>query len=412
MLIRLLRYLKGYVHIRVEGYSPERFLNLCGSHDILLWGIENKGGAYEMYVSVDGFRQLKPLVKKTGTRLAIDEKSGLPFFLHRYRKRKMFFIGIALCLGLMFFLSRFLWNIHIDGNYSRSTDVILTYLDATGVRHGIPKAKIDCEQIEADIRKEFDDIIWASAEIRGTRLILSVKENTDTDLNAQQKAEEQSDPTDLCAKADAVVTKIVTRSGVPAVKAGDAVKKGDLLVSGRIEVLDDAGEVAAYQYCAADSDIYGKTYYAYEDEFPMKHTVRTYTGAERKKAYAEVFDKIFSFGLGKVPYAHFDCITSETQLKLGESFYLPVRFGTYTYREYASGEESYSEKEARAIAGENLERYCEELKSRDIEIEKNEVKITVGAKTCRAEGRIEVIERIGVRAPTEILEVPEKEEEK
>lgn len=29
MLISFFRYLKGYVRIRLSGYSPERFLNLC-----------------------------------------------------------------------------------------------------------------------------------------------------------------------------------------------------------------------------------------------------------------------------------------------------------------------------------------------------------------------------------------------
>ena len=30
-------YLQGYVKIKVEGYSPERLLNLCNVHKILLW---------------------------------------------------------------------------------------------------------------------------------------------------------------------------------------------------------------------------------------------------------------------------------------------------------------------------------------------------------------------------------------
>lgn len=412
MLIRLLQFLKGYVHIRVEGYSPERFLNLCSHHDILLWGIVNRGNAYEMYVSVSGFRRLKPLVKKTKTRLVIQEKRGLPFFLHKYRKRKMFFIGVVLCIGLMFFLSRFIWNIHIEGNYSRTSGVIVDYLDSTGVYHGIPKGKVDCAKIEADIRKQFNDIIWASAEINGTRLIIKVKENTDTDLNKEQKATAQSDPTDLNAGKNALITKIITRAGVPMVKEGDVVKKGDLLVSGRVEVLDDSGEVAAYQYCAADSDIYGKTYYSYKDEFSMSHTVKNYTGKEKKKGFLKFFDRIFSFGLGKASYSHYDCITSEKQLKLGENFYLPISYGKNIYREYQEKVVAYSEKEAKALARNKLSQFCQTLEKKGIVIEKNEVIITTDKKTCKAEGRLQVIERIGVRSPTEILKVPSKDEKK
>ncbi|WP_333791541.1 sporulation protein YqfD, partial [Muricomes intestini] len=32
MIQSIIRYMRGYVKIRVEGYSPERFLNLCRHH--------------------------------------------------------------------------------------------------------------------------------------------------------------------------------------------------------------------------------------------------------------------------------------------------------------------------------------------------------------------------------------------
>ena len=38
-MIGIIRYLKGYVKIRVWGYSPERFMNLCTNRGIFLWGL-------------------------------------------------------------------------------------------------------------------------------------------------------------------------------------------------------------------------------------------------------------------------------------------------------------------------------------------------------------------------------------
>lgn len=64
MLLSLIRYIKGYLRIRIIGYSPERFLNLCSHHHIYLWGLEPCGHHYEMYISVTGFRKLKPIIKK------------------------------------------------------------------------------------------------------------------------------------------------------------------------------------------------------------------------------------------------------------------------------------------------------------------------------------------------------------
>ena len=49
---------------KVWGYSMERFLNLCGNHDILVWDIEDHGDHVTMKVSIQGFFALKTLLKK------------------------------------------------------------------------------------------------------------------------------------------------------------------------------------------------------------------------------------------------------------------------------------------------------------------------------------------------------------
>mgnify|MGYP000231866145 CR=1 FL=1 len=54
------------------------------------------------------------------------------------------------------------------------------------------------------------------------------------------------------------------------VSVGDTVKKGDLLVKGELEILDDSGEVSGYQYCASDADIFLKTSYEYREKIRLK----------------------------------------------------------------------------------------------------------------------------------------------
>ena len=65
MIQAILRYIRGYVKIRIQGYSPERFLNLCRYHQILIWGLTPRANAYEMYLTLDGFRKLRPIIRKT-----------------------------------------------------------------------------------------------------------------------------------------------------------------------------------------------------------------------------------------------------------------------------------------------------------------------------------------------------------
>ena len=391
MLTSFFRYLYGYVRVRLTGYSPERFLNLCKAHHIEIWDLQNQGGCYEMNVSIRDFRRLKPLRRKTKAHLLVTERQGLPLFLHRYRNRKMFVAGILLCIALLYTMSLFIWNIHIEGNYSRTTNVILDYLESEHIVHGMKKSQVDCKEIQSMIRIQFPDIIWVSAEIKGTRLLIRIRENMDSmPVTEEAKSEE---PQDITAAREGIITSVLVRSGVSQIQVGDEVEQGQLLVQGRIDILNDSGEVAGYQYTAADADVYARTTYTYYDEFVLSHEVRHPTGKKRHGFYAKLGQKTLS-------------LNTEYPLKLTENFYLPLAFGTTLYEEYEIYTESYSRAEAEAIAKENLEEFQENLIQKGVQIIENNVKIEVGTNTCIAVGTIIAVEEIGSSAPAEILESP------
>ncbi len=412
MLTSFFRYLYGYVRVRLTGYSPERFLNLCKAHEIEIWDLQNNGGYYEMNLSIRDFRRLKPLRKKAKAHLHVTERHGLPFFLHHYRNRKMFVVGILLCIAFLYTMSLYIWNIHIEGNYSRTTDVILDYLESENIVHGMKKSQVDCKEIQSMIRIQFPDIIWVSAEIRGTRLLIRIRENMDSFTEEETAVKEE--PRDIVAAREGIITSVLVRSGVSQIQVGDEVEAGQLLIRGRIDILSDSGEVSGYQYTAADADVYATTTYPYYDEFVLSHQERRSTGRKRHGFYAKVGGKTIS--LKRRPgFETFHEVNTEYPLKLTENFYLPLTFGTTLYEEYEIYTESYTQEDARAIAEANLKEFLENLIEKGVQIVENNVKIEVGTNTCTAYGTIVALEEIGGYAPTEVLEEapkPLEEEEK
>lgn len=401
MLISFFRYLGGYVRIRLTGYSPERFLNLCKAHQMEIWDLQNCGTAYEMCLSVRDFRRLRPLRRKSRAHVLIIERHGLPFFLHRYRHRKMFPIGILLAAVLLYFLSLYIWNIHIEGNYSRTTDVILDYLESEQIVHGMKKSKVDCKKIQSMIRIQFPDIIWVSAQIRGTRLMIRVKENMDS-VSTELKAQEE-EPRDIVAKREGLITSILVRRGVAQVKVGDEVEEGALLVSGKIDLLDDSGEVAGHQYTAADADIYARTSYRYSHEFVLAHPVRRPTGRKQFGFYLRVGGKTLTLDF-EPNYETYSVLNTETPFRLTENFYLPLAFGTIRYEEYENCIENYRKEEAKALALEHLEEFKKNLLEKGLQIVENNVKIEVGSNVCTAYGTIETLEELSAFRPRESAE--------
>ena len=157
--------LKGYIKVKITGHSLERFLNLCSFHRIVIWELTAVEDGCELCLYAADFKRMKPLLKKTETRIKILQKRGVPFFLFRNRKRKGFFVGGGVCVFLVWLYSCFIWDIRFQGNCFQTDEVLTRFLKEQGIEPGMKKSGLKCEEIVKEIRKEFDDIVWVSAYI-------------------------------------------------------------------------------------------------------------------------------------------------------------------------------------------------------------------------------------------------------
>lgn len=398
MLLRLIKYFRGYVEVALWGYAPERFLNLCSNHDILIWDLRQEGEVYYFHISVEGFRCLKPLLKKSGTHVKISKKNGIPFFLFRYRRRKVLFFSIFVCMMILYTLSRFIWKIDINGNDSVTDDSMLQFLEEKNSSYGTHISDIDCTKLEEEIRSSFKSIIWTSVKREGTTLTIDVQENlvvASQPLNAKlpkELKEQEQKGYDLLALHDGTIESIYVRKGTPLVEQGDLVKKGDVLVSGALPIYDDSGTLTSYQYCTADADIKLRTEYAYQDSFAAKHTERVYSGRSEHR---------YGFGLGdfyiqlpwkKTGFSTYTVLDTRAQVRLCDSFYLPVYFVRRTYEEYGQEQSVYTKKEAKEHAAENLTEFLEKLTQKGVLILEKHVMIRTEKNKYTVSGKITVLE--------------------
>ena len=364
----LLRYLSGYVCVELTGYATERFLNLCTNHDINLWNMDHKEDTYTFCMSLEDFWKIRPMVRKTRTKIRVTKRCGLPFFLYRYRKRKMFLLGLLLCVGIVYAFSCYVWNIEICGNSTLSDDTVYRYLESEKIRVGTAKGKVDCEKLEAKIRQHFSNVIWTSVRLEGTKLTVDVKENLITQEPQEKQETETEEAQDLVADKDAVILSIVTRNGTPKVKAGDKVKKGKALVLGRIDIYNDAKEIAGYRYCKADADIIAQTSYPYRYEVPTLVQKKAYTGKEKKRYSFWYRNKYIGLYQNGISYRFYDKESEKKQLCVMENFYLPFYIQTDIYREYQMKNHKIDKKEAKKMAADNLELFLSKLEEKGLQI--------------------------------------------
>ncbi len=405
MLTRILKFLKGYVRIRLSGYAPERFFNLCGHHGIVLWDVRFTGTEYEMCVSIGGFRSLRPLVRKTRTKVVILERHGLPFLLQRYQRRKLFAAGALGGAVLLWLLSLFIWNIHVEGNYLLSDDEILSYLTEINIVHGMRKSEVQGSDIEAALREYFPGITWTSVEVKGTRLIVHIKESEEGET--EEIADEE--PADIVASGAGTIVSMIVRCGTPAVQEGVSVEAGDILVASRVEVYNDDGEVASVSFVHADADITIHYEESYEESFSMRYEKRVYSGRRRYAFYVMLGNRRFTFALPGASFTQSDVITSEFPLKLTENFYLPITLGKNTVQEYKIQDTVYTEEEAVARAEEELALFFEKLSIKGLQIIENNVKIDTNGEYCTASGSY-VVDEEAVQESVPDMSLPEQDD--
>ncbi|MBU5481525.1 sporulation protein YqfD [Blautia sp. MSJ-19] len=392
---------EGQVCLQIRGAQTERFLNLCRARGIRISRlVREQDESLTCEFSVKDFFRLAPVRRKTKVKIHILEKHGLPFFFYRSKKRKAFFLGIILCAVLLMFLSGRLWNIEITGNVKNSTPEILHFLEEQGIVHGMACRRIHCSAIAAAVREKYQNITWVSAELEGTKLLLTVKEG----IFVQEKENEERAPCNITADVEGEIVKIITREGVPQKKPGETCGRGEILVSGLLELKNDSQEIVRYEAVHADADIYIKRKKAYYREIPLQYETEIPTGEEKKGVYIRVGTLYLGFGDQK--QKHWQNVVEEHPLFLTESFRLPVSVGKISKKQYQSVKKEYTEKEVRARAWGILQIYEEKLIQKGVQISANNVKIEVDHKTCISKGFLEIIEKIGEETPVEISEQP------
>ena len=113
MLIKILfNYIIGYIRISLEGYYIERFINICRNNKITIWNLKrNKNVRLELNIGIKDLKKVVKIAKQTKCKMKILKKKGVPFFLNKYKKRKIFFIFLILIIILLAISSNFVWNI-------------------------------------------------------------------------------------------------------------------------------------------------------------------------------------------------------------------------------------------------------------------------------------------------------------
>ena len=393
LVLRLWNYMRGYVIIRVQGLTLERFINICMARDIYLWDVKRiDNTTLETKISIKGFKDLKKIVRKIGCKVSIFEKHGYPFWIHRLKKRKMLLLGAFFCFLLLVFVSTFIFSVEIVGNENVEKAEIISKLNNLGFKPGANRCFVNLRKLENQLLLEMDQLAWVGVEIKGIKAKVEVAEK----ILPPNKIDKDI-PCNVIAGKNGVIEKVITKSGHAVVEEGDIVKKGDILISG---IIQSGNSMLVHSY----GDVYAKTYYEAIGEKNLTEIKEEKTGQKFVKKVLNLGNVELSFNRGKIPYEFYIVEKKSKKPLQWREIGLPVELIIEEYYEVNKIETTVNEVDAKNhVHKEALDSILEEIPF-EAEILNTQIDFTVKDGVLYGKVIIEALENIAVQKTLQIGE--------
>jgi len=387
-IIILIKYIFGYVHVRIEGFFVERTMSQAINRKIFFWNVkkEKEAIAYAN-IGIKDYKDFIKIAKSNKCKVKIIQKRGFPFIFNKYRKRKVLLALVFVVCIVLFVMSNFIWNVQVEEIEKINKEEIMQELEKQGIKVGKYKRDLDFAKIIDKIRLDRADISWIGIEIDGTNAIVKIVE-------AEEKPSliDDKDYCNIVSDKEAEIVKISAQNGIPVVKPGDIVTKGDMLIAGWLE-----GKYTGTRYVHAAGEIQAKVWYTKKERIQFNQVLKEKTGNMENKYEIKINN--FTINLYKTlsKFENYDTIYTSNKLKIFSNFYLPIELIKRTNYELTEKKITYGIEEAKNLGVEQILKELQgQLENTDNILQKY-VNTYAGEDYIDVEVTLEVLENIGTK---------------
>ena len=318
--MRLWNFLTGYVMIRVDGLSLEKFLNMAAEAGVRVSDVRR--ASYTVLYAVVSPRDLKKLqsVAPEKYTVTVRKSAGLAVGIKRLLRRRALIIGLALVLLAAVAASFFVWEVRITGIDTREAIALKNELIEFGIYPGAFKGNIDLRKTETALIISHDEFAWLDIKFSGVAALVTV-----VPAELPPEMVDSSRPCNIVAKKDALIESVTALAGKAVVKPGQTVRAGDVVISGLVWE-----EGFPRMMFAARGEVIGRVWYRASETAPVSKEVRVPTGRVQTQ-------RVISVGADTAPvdppcaFAEYD--TQEVGRYPVVGLFLPVTITTLEHRE-------------------------------------------------------------------------------
>ena len=287
-------------------------------------------------------KTLRSIAVKRGFDVKVSARRGLYWLLPGLFRRPVLLLGLTFLFVLGMYLPTRVLFIQVEGNALVPSRLILETAAQCGIGFGASRAEVRSEKMKNALLERMPQLQWAGVNTSGCVAIISVRER-----QIVESAEKPKGVASIVAIRDGVITSVTATKGNAVCKTGQAVKGGQVLISG----YTDCG--FSIQAVRAEGEVYGKTDRTLEVIALDSCEKRGDTGAAEKKYSILIGKKRINlyFGSGILDTS---CVKiyEESYITLPGGFQLPVALVTESW--------IHAQRETADIGGEELSHAAKE----------------------------------------------------
>lgn len=350
MVYWLLNFWRGYLILAVTQGEAERLINLLLSRGISIWDIRVQPETHQVHFSMylSDFRLLRPLLRKTGIRVRILQRRGLPFFVSKMWTRPLFWIGAVSFVVALVLVSQVVWVVEVEGNRKYTEDEIRGLAAQLGLREMVFRSQLPSySRLQLEMLKQLEDVLWVGIEVKGSKARIQIVEATEGEQIPP------SQPRQVVARKNAVVEEIYVEKGTPVARRNQMVRRGDVLISGLV------GPPGKESWVAAKGTVRGVVWYETTVEVPLEQKQQHLTGQRQERHGLVLGGRVLTWDWRPVPFDEYKEDLRRWQWSLGPVV-LPLGWSKSIYHETISTTITVTEEQAFQLAKERARAEMEE----------------------------------------------------
>lgn len=328
----------GIVRAELVSADPEGALRALGEAGIALDEITPKGAlTLEFLLRREDLPAVEALCRKRGDSFRVLGRQGLWYAVWALRERKLLLTGLLFLIGLTALLPTRVLFFRVEGNRTVPTARILWEAERQGLSFGASRRGVRSERVKNALLEAISKLEWVGVNTQGCTAVISVRERT-APISAPEAKHQVGN---IVAAMDGYILSVTVTQGTGQVQPGQAVKKGEILISG----YTDCG--ICIQAAQAEGEILAQTRRQLEAVTPAQYLRKgKIIGTKRALSLLLGKKRIFFWKDSGILEGSCDRIQKDYPLTLPGRFRLPFSLRVETYEIRESTPETLSAQEA------------------------------------------------------------------